>query len=342
MVCAIAKHWDWDLGNKLSLRNAAIVNSNPSAATDTVAGDIRRIVVPLDGSRSAEHALPYAIAIARRSGASIRLVHVFSLLESFGPWEQTYHHDVIDRYRRQKYGYMNSIVARVNAHLDSYATSFVIDDVDVAGALGKMTDANTLVVMATRSRNFVKKLFHGSVADALIRKLAGPLLLVRGSSSLPDLASDPLPRHILIPLDGTACAEGAIAPAVALGAISGAQLSLVHLRDAGRMVSQREITAANNYLKDVAHRTHVESPRIDAEAVISERDIATDLMRLAEKERADWIALTAHTRPVWMRLFHRSVAKSIVRRAKMPLLIVRHALERDEQCEQVLVEAIWS
>jgi hypothetical protein len=31
---------------------------------------------------------------------------------------------------------------------------------------------------------------------------------VRGSSSLPDLSNDPLPRHILIPLDGTACAEG--------------------------------------------------------------------------------------------------------------------------------------
>jgi nucleotide-binding universal stress UspA family protein len=36
----------------------------------------RTILVPLDGSAFGEHALPFALTIARRSDASIELVHV--------------------------------------------------------------------------------------------------------------------------------------------------------------------------------------------------------------------------------------------------------------------------
>ena len=34
------------------------------------------IIVPLDGSATAEKAIPFAIAIARRAGSRIELVHV--------------------------------------------------------------------------------------------------------------------------------------------------------------------------------------------------------------------------------------------------------------------------
>ncbi len=46
----------------------------------------RSLLVPLDGSAFGEHALPMALGIARRAGASVRLVHVHSPLESaWGP-----------------------------------------------------------------------------------------------------------------------------------------------------------------------------------------------------------------------------------------------------------------
>src|SRR5262245_1186214 len=42
----------------------------------------RSILVPLDGSAFAEHALPYAMAIAPRLGASIEIFHVHYRLSS--------------------------------------------------------------------------------------------------------------------------------------------------------------------------------------------------------------------------------------------------------------------
>src|SRR5687768_1988648 len=39
----------------------------------------RTILVPLDGSAFGEHALPLALTIARRSAASVELVHIHTL-----------------------------------------------------------------------------------------------------------------------------------------------------------------------------------------------------------------------------------------------------------------------
>ena len=42
----------------------------------------RTVLAPLDGTPTAEHALPYALAIARRAGAEVALAHVYSTLQA--------------------------------------------------------------------------------------------------------------------------------------------------------------------------------------------------------------------------------------------------------------------
>jgi nucleotide-binding universal stress UspA family protein len=302
---------------------------------------IRRVVVALDGSRTAEHALPHALAIARRSDATIQLVHVFSMLDALGGWEQWYHHKVINRYRDEKHRYMDSVVARLSVHFDRPMRSAVINDIDIARGLTSLSDPASLMIMATAGRGFASRLLNGSVVDAVIPNLRGPLLLVRGATTNVDLKHDPAPRQILIPLDGTLCAEQVVAPAMQLGELIDAQYTLVHLRDAGRMKSQSEVAAAREYLNDVARRARCGRRHVDAEVLVSERDFATDLLRFAEKIEADCIALTTHTRPLWDRLLHRSVAKRVMRRSTMPLLMTHHAPDAGEECEQVLVESLW-
>src|SRR5688572_11906909 len=40
----------------------------------------RRILIPLDGSKYAEKALPAAVGLARRTGAEVRLLHVLDFI----------------------------------------------------------------------------------------------------------------------------------------------------------------------------------------------------------------------------------------------------------------------
>src|SRR4051794_31514224 len=43
---------------------------------------LRTVLVPVDGSPAAEHALPYALTLARRAGAEVALVNVYSTLQA--------------------------------------------------------------------------------------------------------------------------------------------------------------------------------------------------------------------------------------------------------------------
>lgn len=325
-----------------SLRGSSdLVSSRVAAPAIPATTGFRRIVVALDGSRTAEHALPHALAIARRSDAMIHLVHVFSMLDALGAWEQLYHHKVIGRLRDEKFRYMDSVVARLSVHFDSPLRSAVINDIDISRGLASLSDPKSLMIMATRGRGLASRLLNGSVTRGLIPSLRGPLLQVRGSSTKVDLRHDPAPRQIVIPLDGTLCSEQAIAPAMLLGDLTGAHYRLLHLRDAGRMKNRSEISAARAYLNDVARRARRGRRHIDTEVLVSERDFATDLLAFTEKIGADGIAVTTHTRPMLDRLFHRSVAKRLMRRSSTPLLVMHHAPDQDEVCEQVLVESLW-
>lgn len=325
-----------------SLRGSSdLVSSGVAVPTITDATGFRRIVVPLDGSRTAEHALPHALSVARRSDAAIQLVHVFSMLDALGGWEQLYHHKVIGRLRDEAFRYLDSIVTRLSVHFDRPMRSAVINDIDIARGLASMSDPKSLMIMATRGRGLASRLLNGSVTHGLIPSLQGPLLLVRGSSTKVDLKHDPAPRQIVIPLDGSLCAEQVIAPAMQLGDLIDAHYTLVHLRDAGRMKSQAEVAAAREYLNDVARRARCGRRQVDTEVLVGERDFGTDFLPFAEKIGADCIALTTHTRPMWDRLLHRSVAKRVMRRSTIPLLMMHHAPEAGEECEQVLVESLW-
>jgi nucleotide-binding universal stress UspA family protein len=334
MVCATAKYSVLNSRHEASPKKVALTKSGTTALPVPLTGDIRRILVPVDGSSVAEHALPHAISIARRCGASIRLVHVMSLLEPIDPWLRSHGPNSTDHYKREKHRYLNSLVGRVRSVVDGDIEDILIDNPDVVGAISLLTEPSTLVVMATGRRGFVKELIGGSTADELMNKMHGPMLLVRGSSAPTNLSSNPIPRHIVVPLDGAKCSEHVITPAALLGSLGGARFSLVHMGHP--LTHRREISTAHEYLKAVALRSMKHAPTWDVEVMVSERNIASDLLEFAESNGADWIALTTHTRSHWDRLFGLSVAKSIVRNANIPILIVRHAKKRNEKCDNIL------
>src|SRR5262249_17667380 len=84
-----------------------------------------------------------------------------------------------------------------------------------------------LVVMTTHGRGPVGRFWLGSVADALVRELSMPLLVVQPHVAVPDLRREPLLPHLLLPLDGSPLAEPMIEPAVALGRLFDADYTLL-------------------------------------------------------------------------------------------------------------------
>lgn len=292
---------------------------------------IRSLLVALDGTPAAEHALPYALAIARRSGATVRLVHVHSLLDSVKPWQQYYSAKLVERLRRQKQAYLQSIIRRLGRRGDVQIAAVVIESGDIANSLCEAAAGAALVVMASRGRGLLGRLLYGSVTETLMRALPCPLLRVGGSVSAVDLADDPMPRHILIPLDGTKFAERIFDAAAAIGSLSRARFTLAHLQHVGAAQLWPDRSGARGYLREAAMRFERLVPNVHTEFVISNRRTAPAILSLIKEEGIDMVALTTQGRHGLARLTKGNVAASVARRTETPVLVFHPLVPQAER-----------
>src|SRR4051794_18948678 len=190
----------------------------------------RSILVPLDGTRFAEHALPAALSLARRTAARLLLVSVSTpLAEAYveGLYFNTLEleQEVTARHRT----YLDGMAGRVRQRAGVEVVARVLHG-EVAPTLCDLIDQGEadLVVMATHGRGPLGRFWLGSVADEMIRHATAPLLLVRPAEGEADLSAEPDLSRIVLPLDGTGLAEQILTPAVALAeVVPGAEIILL-------------------------------------------------------------------------------------------------------------------
>lgn len=301
----------------------------------------RNIVVPLDGSPFAECALPPALSIARRAGAALQVVRAHVPPTSFQvsaevPPQQTLETSI----RESERAYLEGVVERITATAPSVTVSSTMMDGPAADAIHNRAIAvpADLVVMATHGRGSFSRFWLGSVADALIRRLPTPILLVRPQQTTPDLTRDELLKHILIPLDGSEIAEQVLEPAATLGMLMQADYRLLRVVDplgsAGTDASGYSISGlvpeggerlkkeAEDYLERVAVRLRRQSLSVLTRVVVS-CQAAEAILAEAEKSPTDLIALETHGRGGLARVLLGSVADKVVRGSSTPVLVHR-------------------
>jgi nucleotide-binding universal stress UspA family protein len=82
-------------------------------------------------------------------------------------------------------------------------------------------------------------------------------------------------------------------------------------------------------LNDAAHRKLTElldrivPKQVRANAIVSSGDAATEIVRLAEEEKADLITIATHGLTGWRHLVHGSVTEKVLRAAACPVLTIR-------------------
>jgi nucleotide-binding universal stress UspA family protein len=186
--------------------------------------------VPLDGSQFAEQALPLALSIANRAGASLEVVQVHVLYAfqepacSWLPFDPT--EDAI--FKEYEQAYLDAIVRRLQKTALVPVTSFLASGMIVDGILDRVrTKPADLIVMTTHGRGPMSRFWLGSVAVELVRHGPAPILLVRPQEDSTAPPSELTLKRILIPLDGSDLAEGVLEPAVALGSSMDAEYVLI-------------------------------------------------------------------------------------------------------------------
>ncbi len=168
-----------------------------------------RLLVPLDGSRMAETALPIVERLATIDDASVTLLHV---IERGAP--ATVHGDRHLKAIDEANAYLDGIAAGLRAHGIQVAQhTHEVPQGNVARSIADHSEEGhaDLIVLCTHGHSRMKELVYGSIAQQVLRCGSTPVLLARPAES--GLPPPFAPHTVLVPLDATAAAEAALAPA---------------------------------------------------------------------------------------------------------------------------------
>ncbi len=150
------------------------------------------IIVPLDGSRLAEGALPEAEKLARITGAEIVLVRVvdFSSRDRFGDFGMLYEYESMAKALEEERELATLYLANLSERLvsEGHTVSTRLLSGIAAKAIVAEAKPGDVIVMATHGRTGVRRWFIGSIAEEVLRHASVPVLLVRVTEPAPDAA----------------------------------------------------------------------------------------------------------------------------------------------------------
>lgn len=172
-----AEHWQHgSIAWRALLRSTVPVLIRHVDSNQVVAGETgpaqRRLLVPLDGSRLAEKALPLADRLATEWGASLWLLHVITDSEEHGsPLEG----------EEGATAYLDQIARNLSTHatIEVRRGRAVETVITVVRTLG-ITD----IVMTTHGRTGLTRSLVGTVADELIHQLHRPIVVIPALAAL--------------------------------------------------------------------------------------------------------------------------------------------------------------
>jgi nucleotide-binding universal stress UspA family protein len=181
---------------------------------------LNHLLVPLDGTREGEWALPYATALARMLHAQLVLGHV-TPTETVNPIAQALHiagsrEQVAQQtFAPQALSYLRDLRWRLAVPMNQMRTFHISAPTVTDGLLDFIsTNEIDLVFLRLRTHYTAGNLSLGTVVDALIRQSPVPVLVIPPAAE-PSIHPFTL-RHIMLPLDGSALAESALAPLLGL------------------------------------------------------------------------------------------------------------------------------
>jgi nucleotide-binding universal stress UspA family protein len=285
----------------------------------------RSILVPLDGSRAAEHAIPWALDIASRSGGNIRFVHVQP-----GGTGNNKHWPMFDLAafggREERRAYLADVAERTSRASSVQVAPLILEGPNVADAIADVARSADLVVMATRRRGMMGRLFCGSVVTQLLHRTTLPLLIAPGYNFPVERAKPKSIERMLIPLDGSDESETILDAAAELSSLTGADRTLIRvvprLPYAGVPWTEKEDEALS-YLNRVAVMLRSTPSAVHTEIVSSDEAVGEVLLANAQASRIDLIAVTTRrSRGPWERLLG-SPVNYLLGRSHVPVLVAR-------------------
>jgi nucleotide-binding universal stress UspA family protein len=209
----------------------------------------------------------------------------------------------------------------------SLDVSFHVRDGFPVDEVLRMADeiSSDLVVLGTHGRTGLSRLLTGSVAEGILQKSRCPVAVLRSSADSPEIG--PI-ATVLCATDFSTASEAAVQVARSIAREHGAKLIVAFVIPIDVVVDGSLISApAPQSYRDALEsvRTRLEGPDLKhpVEVRLGEGDIASELRRLSDAAGVDLVVIGTHGRSGLRRFLMGSVAESVLRSSRSPVLAVK-------------------
>ncbi len=282
-----------------------------------------KILVPLDGSPTADQVLPYARFFAEKLKARVELLLVFETVHA--------------GYNELGAAERKATIDHLTRVADSFPGALTVDCIADAGDPAEVivhraaSGDETLVAMATHGRSGAQRWLLGSVADKVLHLTPNHLLLVRAIKELKGAEEVSLKR-VLVALDGSRLAEKILPRVVELAKKIHLEVVLVRVwspplgsEGYGMPNFERlteEITEeAKGYLEEKVCELKKEGLE-SVSPVLLEGDPAQEIINFAKQTPEGLAVMCTHGRSGLNRLVLGSVTDRVVRYSASPVLVI--------------------
>ena len=286
------------------------------------------ILVPTDGSDHADRATAHALSLASAFDATVHALGVVDIARLAGPFDAGgVDQSFIDRYQEQAQEDVRHVENqwaqpdRFQGDVRNGPPAAVIDEY--------ITDEGIdLVAMGTHGRTGLKRFVLGSVTEHVLRTPPVPILATRAGGDDPPT----LPyRDILVPTDGSDCANAAVDHALSIARACDATVHAINVIDTeiypigpgGQLpvdVSEPLKQSGQAAVEAVADRADSAGVTVDT-ALVNGRPSDT-IRTYATEHSIDLIVMGTHGRSGLDRMLLGSTTERVIRQSELPTVAV--------------------
>ncbi len=288
----------------------------------------KRILVPLDGSKLAELALPYAEELAGVFNSEVVLIGICE------PGESQYSY-MYQLYIEKIAEVVGNRIKKVGSRV--IVSSVALDDRPAEGIIdyAEKNDVS-LIIMVSHGRSGIMSWTLGSVANKVLQRTGTPILLIRAKASQLEAGAQGLFNRILVPLDGSDVGEVVLPHVRQLTEKLESEVVLLQVVAPGQHVhtvggldyvrfAEQQIESmkaeAKEYLDKVSKRLAGTKGIMRSEVRVG--DTAHEIIKFADEANIRLVTISSHGRSGIRQWISGSITHKILHAGNTPLLLVK-------------------
>jgi nucleotide-binding universal stress UspA family protein len=289
---------------------------------------LKKILVPLDGSKLGELALNYTAELARSINSEVYLISVCDRADK----EYRRMFDVyLDKVSQ---GFRESLQDKISS---SQLQTMVIDGPPDTKILDYAEENNIdLIVLVSHGHSGIMPWATGSTVSKIIQRATIPILLIRASDDVDTKQASGLFREILVPLDGSTTGESALSYVKEIAVHTKSEIILLRVLELVQRVrtiggldhfayTDQQVEEmkqeATTYLDDVSQNLIKDGFLV--KILVKTGDIAQEIINATMQEKISIVAMSSHGKSGATKWVLGSISNKILHSGKKPLLLVR-------------------